>query len=109
MRLSFESGGILYEAVDLVPGRVLDPFSMDEYRGYFRIATTSWIQDPRKGRRPIRVNNLYIINSDLEIMGRLEGLGAQRGDILGSIHGGSLLPRHLQKDRSPLRPKPIEP
>lgn len=73
-RVSFESGNILYEAAGRVPGNVLDQFSMDEYEGYFRIATTSWIQDPTKGMRLVRMNNLYILDLDLEIVGRLEGL-----------------------------------
>ncbi|KYH36624.1 MAG: Beta_propel domain protein [Candidatus Bathyarchaeota archaeon B23] len=73
-RVSFEGGGILYEAAGRVPGRVLDQFSMDEYEGHFRVATTSWMRDPTKRMRPMMVNNLYILNLDLEVVGRLEGL-----------------------------------
>jgi len=72
-RVSFKRGLILYEAARRVPGRVLDQFSMDEYGGYFRIATTSWVRDPAKGRS-IQVNNLYILDLNLEVVGSLEGL-----------------------------------
>jgi len=73
-RVSFRRGVITYEAAGRVPGRVLDQFSMDEHEGYFRIATTSWMMHPSKGMRPIEVNNLYILDLDLNIVGRLEGL-----------------------------------
>ena len=72
--VSFRRGVITYEAAGRVPGRVLDQFSMDEYGGYLRIATTSWMMHPSKGMRPIEVNNLYILDLDLNIVGRLEGL-----------------------------------
>ncbi len=72
-RVSFKRGLILYKAAGRVPGRVLDQFSMDEYGGYFRIATTSWMRDPAKGRS-IHVNNLYILDLNLEVIGSLEGL-----------------------------------
>ena len=54
-----------------VPGYVLNQFSMDEYGGHFRIATTigqSWNTE-----RPSR-NNLYVLNMGLNIIGKLEDL-----------------------------------
>jgi len=54
---------ISYVADGQVPGKVLNQFSMDEHEGYFRIATT--LQ---------RKNNVYILNMDLETVGRLEDL-----------------------------------
>ena len=52
-----------------VPGSALNQFSMDEKDGYFRIATTDygWNSDDN-------ANNLYILNSNLEIVGKIEGL-----------------------------------
>ena len=73
-RVSFKSGVITYEAAGRVPGRVLDQFSMDEYGGYLRIATTSWVVKPGKEMRPIQVNNLYILDLSLRVVGYLEGL-----------------------------------
>lgn len=54
-----------------VPGTILNQFSMDEYDGYFRIATTVgnfWSATPPS-------NNLYILDSDdMEIVGYIEGI-----------------------------------
>lgn len=53
-----------------VPGSVLNQFSMDEKDEYFRIATTdstSWDSESN-------TNNLYILNENLEIVGKVEGL-----------------------------------
>jgi len=52
-----------------VPGRILNQFSMDEFDGNFRIATTTggWDRDENE-------NNLYVLDGDLEIIGKLEGL-----------------------------------
>lgn len=54
-----------------VPGRVLNQFSMDEYKGYFRIATTTG--DTFSETNPSK-NNVYILNEKLEITGKVEGL-----------------------------------
>lgn len=62
-RIHIENGEISYLADGEVPGRVLNQFSMDEHEGYFRIATT--LQQK---------NNVYTLNMDLEIVGRLEDI-----------------------------------
>jgi inhibitor of cysteine peptidase len=49
-----------------VPGMVLNQFSMDEYGGYFRVATTTYEQTPQ--------NNIYILDMDLNIVGSLTDL-----------------------------------
>ncbi|MCS7097803.1 MAG: beta-propeller domain-containing protein [Candidatus Methanomethyliaceae archaeon] len=47
-----------------VPGMIINQFSMDEYDGYFRVATTS-----------TNGNNIYVIRvDDMKIVGKLEGL-----------------------------------
>jgi len=59
----------------VVKGRVFDQFSMDEYKRYFRIATTCTIIDivgnavERKS-----ANNIYVFNENLNLIGKLEGL-----------------------------------
>jgi uncharacterized secreted protein with C-terminal beta-propeller domain len=71
-RISVENGEIEYQASGEVLGYVLNQFSMDEYNGYFRIATTSgqvWGWNGATSK-----NNVYILNSDLNIVGRLENL-----------------------------------
>ncbi len=47
-----------------VPGRLLNQFSLDEYRGYLRVATT--ISD---------ANDLYVLDKDLNIVGSLLNFG----------------------------------
>ncbi|MFH0713415.1 MAG: beta-propeller domain-containing protein [Candidatus Micrarchaeota archaeon] len=54
-----------------VHGHVLNQFSMDEYNGNFRIATTIG-QVTREGSNS--TNNVYVLNSTLGVIGRLEGL-----------------------------------
>lgn len=53
-----------------VPGSVLNQFSMDEKDGYFRIATT----DSKSWDSEDNTNNLYVLNENLEIVGKVEGL-----------------------------------
>jgi uncharacterized secreted protein with C-terminal beta-propeller domain len=52
-----------------VPGRLLNQFSLDEYEGYLRVATTTDATGGESGR-----NNLYVLDGDLAVVGRLEGL-----------------------------------
>ena len=59
-----------FEKSGTVPGYVLNQFSMDEKDGYFRIATTdstSWDSEDN-------TNNLYVLNENMEIVGKIEGL-----------------------------------
>ncbi len=54
-----------------VPGIIINQFSMDEHESMFRIATTTgevWQNTSR--------NNVYILNENMKIAGRLEGLAA---------------------------------
>jgi len=70
-RIHVEGPTIESKANGEVPGRVLNQFSMDEYNGYFRIATTTgqvWSSET-----PSR-NNVYILDMNLSIVGRLEDL-----------------------------------
>ncbi len=52
-----------------VPGMVLNQFSMDEYDGHFRIATTTGTPWDRSS-----LNHVYVLNMSLKIVGELEGL-----------------------------------
>jgi uncharacterized secreted protein with C-terminal beta-propeller domain len=62
---------ITFEASGIVPGRVLNQFSMDEYKGFFRIATTNG--QVMRGRETSS-NNVYVLNENLKIVGSLENL-----------------------------------
>ncbi len=71
-RFSINGLEIKAEAKGEVPGKVLDQFSMDEFEEYFRVATTETIYEPYAP--PKTVNNVYVLNMSLEIVGKLEGL-----------------------------------
>ncbi|MEM3725316.1 MAG: beta-propeller domain-containing protein [Candidatus Bathyarchaeia archaeon] len=63
-RIRVENRTLICEAQREVPGRELNQFSMDEYNGYFRIATTTWTNG----------TNLYVLNMNLSVVGKLENL-----------------------------------
>lgn len=71
-RFKLDDGSLTYTGKGEVPGSVLNQFSMDEYKNYFRVATTlgeSWRTDEFTSR-----NNLYVLDSDLKPAGKIEGI-----------------------------------
>jgi uncharacterized secreted protein with C-terminal beta-propeller domain len=68
-KIGINNGEIAFKANATVPGYVLNQFSMDEYDGYFRIATT---QDAWRSENA--GNNVYVLDEKLELKGSLEGL-----------------------------------
>ena len=54
-----------------VPGHILNQFSMDEYNGNFRIATT--LGEVWNSEKP-STNNVYILDSNLKRVGNIEGI-----------------------------------
>jgi uncharacterized secreted protein with C-terminal beta-propeller domain len=72
-RISIENESITFEATGVVPGSVLNQFSMDEYNGYFRIATTVG-QVSRTFAQATSTNNVYVLDMDLNVVGELEDL-----------------------------------
>jgi len=77
-RIHIDKGEIDYQASGEAPGYVLNQFSMDEYNGYFRIATCSWrigFGGPMLTRQEsTSENNVYILNMDLDTIGSVEDL-----------------------------------
>jgi len=70
-KIAISGGSIEYKGQGSVPGHVLNQFSMDEYNGYFRIATTTgqvW------GSEPSSKNHIYVLDENLNTVGRLEDL-----------------------------------
>jgi uncharacterized secreted protein with C-terminal beta-propeller domain len=65
-RIHIEGDEIEFVASGEVPGMVLNQFSMDEYEGYFRVATTT--------REGTSRNHIYILDMALNITGSLEDL-----------------------------------
>ncbi|HDS59211.1 MAG TPA: hypothetical protein ENN54_02820 [Thermoplasmatales archaeon] len=66
-KIAVSNGTIAYRAHGEVPGRVLNQFSMDEYRGFFRIATTTWSSWWSNSS-----NNLYILDDQLQMVSKIE-------------------------------------
>ncbi len=64
-RLGLDDGKIALEANGKVPGQILNQYSMDEYNGYFRVATTEWTSNGSE-------NAVYVLNMEMEIVGSLE-------------------------------------
>ncbi|MCL2476240.1 beta-propeller domain-containing protein [Candidatus Bathycorpusculum sp.] len=62
LQLSCESQGSVF-------GNILNQYSMDEYNGDFRIATNYYNLESQT-----QVNNVYVLNSELIVIGKLEGL-----------------------------------
>jgi uncharacterized secreted protein with C-terminal beta-propeller domain len=72
-RFRLDGGAVEYAGMGEARGAILNQFSMDQSGGYFRIATTSHEYDARSGRSSSS-NNLYVLDGDLGVVGRLEGL-----------------------------------
>ena len=68
-KFEMDNGKIRYQGTGEVLGHVLNQFSIDEYNGNFRIATTiSGYSD----NKDTSTNNLYILDGDLKVIGGLE-------------------------------------
>ncbi|VVB78341.1 Beta propeller domain protein [uncultured archaeon] len=68
-KINIDKDKITYLGSGDFPGHLLNQFSMDEYNGYFRAATTtgeSW-----QGNSG---NNVYVLDSDLKVVGTVENL-----------------------------------
>jgi len=77
-KIGIDKLDIDYKAKGEVPGRVLNQFSMDEFDGTFRIATTTgnlW--------EGSSLNHLYVLDGDLEIIGSVEDLA--QGEKIYSV------------------------
>lgn len=61
--------GVRYVNRGLVPGTVLNQFSMDEYEGHFRIATTSQQWDTIRS-----ANAIYILNANMRQTGAIQDI-----------------------------------
>ena len=69
-RIRVNGSELVFEAKGSVLGYVLNQYSMDEYNGYFRLATTS--QQNRTQQ-----NNVYVLDMNLNITGKLENLARE--------------------------------
>jgi inhibitor of cysteine peptidase len=69
-KISIMNGNIEYITNGEVPGQTLNQFSMDEYNGNFRIATTT------NNWRTESLNHMYVLDGNLNIIGKLEDLAS---------------------------------
>ena len=66
-KVKLDEEKIVLDAEGNVAGYVLNQFSMDEFQGFFRVATTEWSGEGPK-------NNLFILDMNLNIVGELENI-----------------------------------
>ncbi len=66
-KIAMNGTKIEYKGRGEFPGSLLNQFSMDEYSGFFRAATTSRKDWTSK-------NNIYILNENLSVVGKLEDI-----------------------------------
>lgn len=78
-KFKLEDSRATYINAGSVPGKVLNQFSMDEKDGYFRIATTN----SSNWNSETNTNNLYVLNENLEIVGKIEDLA--KGEKIYSV------------------------
>jgi len=77
-KIALDKGNIEYKTEGEFPGTVLNQFSMDEHDNYFRVATTT----RETSRMPLGIvgwqsntkNHIYVLDSNLAVVGRLEDL-----------------------------------
>jgi len=70
-KISIDTGDVAYIAQGKVPGYILNQFSMDEFNGFFRIATTSgnnWMEGSQTQ------NNIYILDENLKQVSKIENI-----------------------------------
>jgi len=72
-KFSLSNGRIAFAGQGVVPGHILNQFSMDEYNDNFRIATTVGNAWSAEGVAQSK-NNVYVLNKDMNLVGALEGL-----------------------------------
>ncbi|MFH0966798.1 MAG: beta-propeller domain-containing protein [Methanobacteriota archaeon] len=69
-RFAINQGSINYKATGTVPGYLLNQFSLDQYDGNLRVATTVEDWTSSKGQ----YSNVYVMNPDLKVIGKVEQL-----------------------------------
>ncbi|MGD0476820.1 MAG: beta-propeller domain-containing protein [Nitrososphaerales archaeon] len=66
------SGQTQVQAEGMIPGTVLNQFSIDEYNGYLRVATTSYRQ--LANQSSVQVNNVYVLDQSMKVVGAVENM-----------------------------------
>ena len=71
-KFALDGGRLTCSAQGEAPGTILNQFSMDEYNGFFRIATTTG--DIWRAGEDTSKNNIYVLDSKLNQAGKLEDI-----------------------------------
>jgi len=66
-KFDITAGGISFAAVGSVDGYIENQYAMDEYNGYFRIATTAWGENATS-------NAVYVLDKDMALAGAVKNL-----------------------------------
>lgn len=74
LKFKIEDGKVDFKESGSVPGRVLNQFSMDEFGGNFRIATTVGHISRTNDEEYKSSNNVYILDGDLKKIGSIEDI-----------------------------------
>lgn len=77
LKFSYEDGMIEPEGSVTIPGYLLNQFSMDEYDGYLRVAATVTPSFDKNDSVSVQTNALYIINSNMELVGTIDNLAPE--------------------------------
>ncbi|NLE04388.1 MAG: hypothetical protein GX638_06245 [Crenarchaeota archaeon] len=78
-KLAINEGVITAQAEGTVWGYPINQYAMDEYNGYFRIATTMWFEDNATTsdgavfKVSRQLNSIYVLDANLNLVGKLEG------------------------------------
>ncbi len=74
-KFNLNGGNVEYQSSATVPGRVLNQFSMDEYQGNVRIATTVDSQWDWQGQESTpSTNHVFVLDEDMEQIGSVNDL-----------------------------------
>ncbi len=71
LRASYSGGVVSAAAAGVVPGTVLNQFSLDEYNGYFRVATSRFATI---GGTATRSDDVYVLNMNLTQVSALRNI-----------------------------------
>jgi len=86
-RFGINDGDITYGATGEAPGRLLNQFSLDEYMGNLRVAAT--VQG-RDAETSYQYSGVYVLDSDLEVIGSLEYLAPEERIYAARFMGDKL-------------------
>jgi uncharacterized secreted protein with C-terminal beta-propeller domain len=71
LRATYSGGSVNVAAAGVVPGSILNQFSLDEYDGYFRVATGRFAT---VGSSPTRSNDVYVLDMSMKQVSALKNI-----------------------------------